>query len=102
MEELYEILKELNIPIAYHHFNQATAPPFITYYRTGSKNFVADDNVYEKINTYRIELYTKQKDIQKEIALEVLLDNAHFIYEVVAESYIESEKIYQVIYEIDI
>lgn len=102
MSELYELLKELKIPIAYHHFGKSTSPPFITYYRANSQNFVADDSVYKKIDVFRIELYTKQKDIAKEIELENLLDRSGNIYEVISENYIESEKIYQVIYELDI
>ena len=102
MSELYELLKELKMPVAYHHFIKAKSPPFIVYYRVNSKNFVADDTIYTKTNIYRIELYTKQKDVNKEIEIENLLDRNGIIYEVISESYIESEKIYQVIYEINI
>ena len=102
MSELYELLKELKMPVAYHHFIKAKSPPFIVYYRVNSKNFVADDSVYTKTNIYRIELYTKQKDVNKEIEIENLLDRSGIIYEVISESYIESEKIYQAIYEINI
>lgn len=102
MSELYELLKELKMPVAYHHFIKAKSPPFIVYYRVNSKNFVADDTIYTKTNIYRIELYTKQKDVNKEIEIENLLDRSGIIYEVISESYIESEKIYQVIYEINI
>ena len=102
MSELYELLKELKMPVAYHHFIKAKSPPFIVYYRVNSKNFVADDTIYTKTNIYRIELYTKQKDVNKEIEIENLLDRSGIIYEVISENYIESEKIYQVIYEINI
>ena len=102
MSELYELLKELKMPVAYHHFIKAKSPPFIVYYRVNSRNFVADDTVYKKTNIYRIELYTKQKDVNKEIEIENLLDRSGIIYEVISESYIESEKIYQAIYEINI
>ena len=69
MSELYELLKELKMPVAYHHFIKAKSPPFIVYYRVNSKNFVADDTIYTKTNIYRIELYTKQKDVNKEIEI---------------------------------
>ena len=97
-----KILKLLKIPIAYHHFVKPTSPPFITYFRISSNNFTADDKVYKKVNTYRIELYTKQKDIVTENLLENIFDENEIIYEIVSESYIDSEKIYQVIYEIQI
>ena len=102
MNELYELLKQLNIPVAYHHFVQATTPPFITYYRSETNNFYAENKVYEKIDTYKIELYSLQKDINLELQLEQLLDNNEIPYEIDTENYIESEKVYQVIYEINI
>lgn len=102
MNEIYELLKEMNMPISYHHFTKATPPPFLIYYRISSNNFIADNIVYEKTNIIRIELYTKIKDINIENALETILTNHEIPYEVVAENYIESENIYQVIYEIEI
>lgn len=102
MMDLYEILTELNIEIAYHHFSKPVVPPFIAYYRIESKNFVADDKVYEKISRYRIEIYTKKKDITTEVLLEDLLDANGITYDVVSENFIESEKMYQVVYEVEI
>ena len=102
MDELYDILCELNIEIAYHHFPKPVVPPFIVYYRIKSNNFNADNKVYEKINTYRIEIYTKQKDMALEILLENLLDANGYTYEVVSESFIDSENMYQVVYELEI
>lgn len=102
MNELFELLKQLNIPVAYHHFIEATAPPYIAYYRSETNNFYADNKVYQKVDTYRIELYTMQKDITLEAQLEELLENMELPYEVIAESYIENEKVYQVIYEVNI
>lgn len=102
MNELYELLKQLNIPVAYHHFVNATTPPYITYYRSETNNFYADNKVYKKIDTYRVELYTPQKDISLELQLEQLFDSNEIPFEIEAENYIESEKVYQVIYEINI
>ena len=102
MIDLYDILTQLNIEIAYHHFSKPVVPPFIAYYRIESKNFVADDRVYEKINRYRIEVYTRKKDITTEVLLEDLLDANGITYNVISENFIESENMYQVIYEVDI
>lgn len=102
MEKLYEILKSIDMPVSYHHFKTPISPPFITYYRNASKNFIADDKVYKKINIIKIELYTKQKDIQQEEKLEQILDENNIDYQIIAENYIDSEKIYQTIYEIAI
>ena len=102
MNEIYELLQTMNMPVAYHHFTKQTNPPFICYFRESSNNFIADNKVYQKIDVIRIELYTEKKDIQKEIQLECLLEQSDIPYEVISESYIESEKVYQVIYEINI
>lgn len=102
MNRIYELLKEMNIPVSYHHFKRTTLPPFIVYYRSSSNNFVADNIVYEKNDIIRIELYTQLKDINMETALETLLTNNEIPFDVIAENYIESENIYQVIYEIEI
>ncbi len=102
MTELYELLKQMNIPVAYHHFVQETNPPFITYYRTDTNNFYADNKVYEKINNYRVELYIRQKDVVLESQLETILDDNDITYEVEAEAYIKEEDVYQVIYNINI
>ncbi len=102
MNELYELLQEMNIPIAYHHFIKATTLPYIVYYRSETNNFYADNKVYQKIDTYKIELYSIQKDISLESQLESLLNDSELPYEVVSEGYIESEKVYQVVYEINI
>ena len=102
MNDLLELLKQLNIAVAYHHFVNPNSPPFITYLGTGTDNFYADNKVYLKINIIKIELYTLQKDIKLESQLESILDSNEIPYEIIAEGYIESEKVYQVIYEINI
>ncbi len=102
MEQLYQLLSSLNIPVAYSHFITPTSPPFITYYRTSTNNFEADNQTFEKIEIIRIELYTLSKDIELEEQLEEVLNNNEIAYQVISENYIESEKVYQVIYEINI
>lgn len=99
MEELLQILNEEQIPFAYHHFaeGESPEPPFICYLLPGSNNFSADGKVYYKINEVHIELYTDLKDLAVEQQLEDVLDE-HGIFYNKSETWIESEKLYEVLY----
>lgn len=99
MEELLQIISETQIPFAYHHFaeGESPEPPFICYLLPGSNNFSADGKVYYKINEVHIELYTDLKDLAVEQQLEDVLDE-HGIFYNKSETWIESEKLYEVLY----
>ena len=99
MEELLQILNETQIPFAYHHFaeGESPEPPFVCYLLPGSNNFSADGKVYYKINEVHIELYTDLKDLAVEQQLEDMLDE-HGIFYNKSETWIESEKLYEVLY----
>ena len=99
MEELLQILSETQIPFAYHHFaeGESPEPPFICYLLPGSNNFSADGKVYYKINEVHIELYADLKDLAVEQQLEDVLDE-HGIFYNKSETWIESEKLYEVLY----
>lgn len=100
MQNLKTLLDELNIPVAYNHFNTPTTPPFVVFRRYSQSNFGADNKVYEKINNYYIELYTEYKDVELEESLENLLTEADIFFNVESEEYINDEKMYQVVYAI--
>lgn len=99
MADVLAILRELNLPFAYDHFaeGESPEPPFICYLVPGSDNFAADGRVYFKINEYHIELYTDEKSPALENSLEAVLDK-HSIFYNNSETWIESEKLYEVLY----
>ncbi len=99
MEEIVKILEETGLPFAYDHFAEGESPdpPFICYLVPNSDNFAADGKVYYKINELHIELYTDCKDLSAEQKLEDVLD-AYGIYYEKSEVWIESEKLYEVLY----
>ena len=99
MEELLQMLSEMQIPFAYHHFAEGDAvePPFICYLLPGSNNFAADGKVYHKINEVHIELYTDLKDLAVEQQVEDVLDE-HEIFYNKSEVWIKREKLYEVVY----
>lgn len=102
LSELVQILKATGFPVAYSHF-QGPPPsiPFITYVEVGSDNFHADNRTYKRIRNINIELYTDRKDPQAEEKLEALLDAHDLAYESM-ETYIESEQLFQKIYQIGV
>lgn len=102
MEELLQMLGEMQIPFAYHHFaeGEVVEPPFICYLLPGSNNFSADGKAYHKINEVHIELYTDLKDLAVEQQVEDVLDE-HEIFYNKSEVWIESEKLYEVLYSFE-
>ena len=63
-------------------------------------NFVADGTVFHKADIVQVELYTKHKDLETEEKVEQAL-SFDFVWSK-EEEYIDSEKIYQIIYEIEV
>ncbi len=100
MRDFKTILEQLNIPVAYDHFNTATNPPFIAFRRYSQSNFGADNKVYEKINNYYIYLVTEYKDIELEEQLEDVLTENDIFFNVESEEYVEDEKCYQIVYAV--
>ena len=99
MDELLTILNETGIPFAYDHFaeGESPEPPFICYLLPQSDHFSADGKVYYKISIVHIELYTDIKDLSVEQKVEAVLDSHGIFYEK-SEVWIESEKLYEVLY----
>ena len=99
MDRLLEIIKRIGLPNAYHHFaeGESPEPPFLIYLLPASDNFSADGRVYFKANEVHIEIYTdyKSPDIEKKV--EAVLDK-HGIFYNKSEVFIESEKLYEVLY----
>lgn len=102
IENIVEMLQEMNIPFAYDHFaeGESPEPPFICYLIPGSDNFAADGKVYFKMNEIRIELYTDFKDLDLESRVEGVLDG-HEIFYNKSETWIQSEKLYEVMYSFE-
>lgn len=102
MEKLLEILDAIGIPFAYDHFAEGESPdpPFICCLMPGSDNFAADGRAYFKINDVHIELYTDRKDPSVEKTMEDALD-ADSIFYSKSETWISSEKLYEVLYQFE-
>ena len=103
IENLVEMLQKTGIPFAYDHFAEGEnpEPPFICYLIPGSNNFAADGKVYFRINQVRIELYTDSKDLAVERKVEMVMDETGIFYNK-SEVWIQSEKLYEVLYSFEV
>ena len=96
-------MEEMGIPFAYDHFaeGESPEPPFICFLSPGSDNFAADGRVYFKVRQIPIERYTDEKNPETESWVETVLDG-HGIFYDRTEVWIESEKLYEVLYSIEL
>lgn len=102
-QEVFKMVKSIGLPVAYHHFEEGQEPakPYIVYLYPGTDNFAADGIVYQAINELNIELYTEKKDIEAEKKVEAVLKEHGFFYEK-TETYLTSEKMFEVLYETEV
>ena len=102
-QEVLKMMDEMKLPYAYHHFveGESPDPPFLVFLYPGSDNFAADGMVYFKVNRLNIELYTDLKDVELEETVEAVLDKHGIFYEK-SEVWIESENLYEVLYQMEV
>ena len=102
-QEVLEMMDEMKLPYAYHHFveGESPDPPFLVFLYPNSDNFAADGMVYFKVNRLNIELYTDLKDVELEEIVEAVLDKHGIFYEK-SEVWIESENLYEVLYQMEV
>ena len=102
-EEINEMMAEMGLPYAYHHFaeGESPAPPFLLFLSPGEETFSADNVTYHSFKQLDIELYTDKKNPTLEEEIEAVLTQ-HEIYFTKTEAWIESERLYEVLYEMTI
>lgn len=102
-DDVITMLEEAGLPLAYDHFAEGESPdpPFLVFLYPGSDNMFADDTVFKKIDELNIELYTDVKDPETETQIEDILIAHDLPYEK-SEVWIESEKLYEVLYQTQI
>ena len=102
-DDVITMLEEAGLPLAYDHLAEGESPdpPFLVFLYPGSDNMFADDTVFQKIDELNIELYTDIKDPETETQIEDILIRHDLPYEK-SEVWIESEKLYEVLYQTQI
>ena len=101
-KDLFDLLKTLNIPVAYDHFDsdKQVQIPFMVYRETSPETFRADGITYHQFFNYEIEHIKKKKEVALERQLEQLLTNNNIPYSKNDEVWDNDEKIYHNFYEI--
>ena len=86
-DDVITMLEEAGLPLAYDHFAEGESPdpPFLVFLYPGSDNMFADDTVFKKID---------------ELIEDILI--AHDLPYEKSEVWIESEKLYEVLYQTQI
>lgn len=100
-QEMLALLNSSGIPFAYQVWR---SPPKLPWgvFRVGEINeFYADGVLYYAVRGYQIELYTAKKDQSAEEMLENALTAAGISFGR-SEDYIESERLYQIIYDCEV
>ena len=102
-QEVAALLASIGLPTAYDHFEVGNAadPPFICFYFEGSDDLAADNTNFQRIRPLTVELYTENKDFALEERVEAALNGAGLVYSR-SETYIDSERMYEVVYTTDI
>ena len=102
-EEINDMMAEMGLPYAYHHFaeGESPQPPFLLFLSPGEETFSADNVAYYSFKQLDIELYTDKKKPTLEEEIEDVLTQ-HEIYFTKSEAWIESERLYEVLYEMEV
>ena len=102
-KEVYTMLGTAGIPVAYNQFSNATPkePPFICFLFNDSDDLIADNYNYQPIRTLRVELYTDYKDFELEQTVENIFITNKIPFDR-DETYLDSERMYMIVYEADI
>jgi hypothetical protein len=95
-KQLNTLLKSTGYPVAYYQFEKPPNIPFIVYMDGGSDVYGDDFSNKITVQNYVVELYTDKKDLTAEGKVESVLNFTGFNK---SENYIDSEKLYQIVYE---
>ena len=98
-EDIKTMLDKTGYPVAYGYFSDPQPMPYILFRSAYSHNFCADGVVYSTGTRYQLELYTQWKDPYAEDRVENALPSLCWEK---SETYIDTERCYQIIYEIEV
>lgn len=103
LEKLTKLIESTGIPTTYRAFEEGKSPglPFICILDAGTNNFFADGCVYMEIHDANVELYTKKKDLYLENTVKKVLNDNEISWQQ-TEVYIDSEKCYENIFNLEV
>lgn len=95
--KIKKLLEKAGLKVAYGKFKEETKLPYAIIISNGQDKFLADNKIYKKKNTYRVELYAEQKEFELEEKIENIFIENGVIYDKSADVILE-EGIYSVFY----
>ena len=103
LEKIKEILESTGLPVVYRAWPERMAPqlPYICYHSPYNNNFAADGIAFYSARHVIVELYTRSIDQVTETLVTDALTAAG-IFWTRNEVYIESERCYQITFELEV
>jgi len=101
LKEVANIAKAAGVPMAYDHFDEEPAPPYLVYYYPSENDPMADGENYANIRALTFELVMDKKDFELEEDFEDELRDAGIAW-YKSTDYIEDEKVYMTTYETEV
>lgn len=100
LEEIYERLNKLEIPVAYLKFDTPQKLPFCAYFEAEGQVEGADNYDLYRRKKIVVELYTKKKDVELERRFEKLF--REFELEKAVDTFLKDENMFMVAYTFEI
>lgn len=100
LAEIKTMLESTGYPVAFHHFQEKQALPFLVFLTPYGRGIAADGQNAEPVNTVQVELYTAEKDPTAEKTLESVLDGNHIV-PAKSQLWLSDEKVYETQYEFE-
>lgn len=102
-KEVAQMVDSIGLPYAYYQFDEDTAqaPPFVVFFFSTSNDLYADQTNYQRIVSLSIEFYSSEVDFDTEETIEAILNDAGLTF-YKEQSFIESERIWQTAYDMEI
>ena len=95
---IQEVLSNTGLPVRYSHFTTPQEPPFLVYLGDGQTHTTADDRYLLKKNSYQVEYYFVKKNEAQEDTIETALEEAGFLFDKSADTYISGEDMFVIYY----
>lgn len=95
LKDIKTRLDSVGIPIAYHHFNKPTQPPFLLYEEDGAESISSDAHNHGAFLDVSVRLVTVNKDLALERKIESAIDGLAYGR---TSLWLDSEKIYETTY----
>lgn len=98
IDRVLRALKASGLPAAYSHFDTKIDPPFVVYYGSGQDTMSADNTRFWHDNSYNVEYYFNDKDVENEEELEAAFIAEGFQFEKSEDTYLDDEDVFVIYY----